>query len=317
MDRSGNVYVNDNHANDCIQKFTSLGSFITQWGSWGSGNKQFSDPEGIAIDGSGNIYVADYMNCRIQKLDHNGNYLTQWGSMGSGNLQFLYPIGIAVDSSNYVYVTDFGNNRVVKYDSNGNYQTQWGTSGSGNKQFIQPIGIGVDHSGYVYVADSYNNRIQKFDSNGNYQTQWGSSGSGNKQFSDPEYLAVGTLPEMFMWLIVETIVFRSLLPPELMSPNLALMAAGMDNLKILRESPLTPHQDMFMWEMVLIMAAATAYRSLANIQIKRVCPGCFCCWENKIFIPSHCRRHHFVRAIFFRAYRAPAKSNPGTCVRFW
>ena len=52
---------------------------------------------GIAVDSSGNVYVADSDNNRIQKFDSNGNFITKWGSNGSGDGQFNGPIGIAVD----------------------------------------------------------------------------------------------------------------------------------------------------------------------------------------------------------------------------
>ena len=64
-----------------------------------------------AIDGSGNVYVADSDNDRVQKFDSSGTYLSQWGSSGSGDGQFDDPSGIAVDGSS-VYVADSGNNRV-------------------------------------------------------------------------------------------------------------------------------------------------------------------------------------------------------------
>ncbi len=92
--------------NNRIQKFDSNGGYLTQWGSYGSGNGQFNHPQGVAVDSSGNVYVADTGNNRIQKFNSNGGYLTQWGSYGSGNGQFTFPLGIAVDSSGNVYVAD-------------------------------------------------------------------------------------------------------------------------------------------------------------------------------------------------------------------
>src|ERR1039458_1866049 len=116
LDRSNNVYVVD-YYNSRVLKFAGNGTYLTQWGSSGSGNGQFSFPSGIAVDSSNNVYVADYSNNRIEKFDSNGNYLTQWGSGGSGNGQFDEPEGVAVDSSNNVYVTDSKNDRVEKFTS--------------------------------------------------------------------------------------------------------------------------------------------------------------------------------------------------------
>ena len=173
-------------------------SFLFQWGSQGSGNGQFTGPQGLAIDSSNNVYVADQINSRIEKFDGNGSFLTQWGSFGSGNGQFNGPEGIAIDSSNNVYVTDFSNDRVEKFDGNGNYLTQWGSQGTGNGQFRDPGGIAVDSSNNVYVADGSNSRIEKFDGNGNYLTQWGSFGSGNGQFEDPFGIAVDSSNNVYV-----------------------------------------------------------------------------------------------------------------------
>jgi DNA-binding beta-propeller fold protein YncE len=63
-------------------------SYLTQWGSFGTGNGQFNVPFGVAVDSFGNVYVADADNSRIQKFTSGGTYLTQWGSFGTGNGQF-------------------------------------------------------------------------------------------------------------------------------------------------------------------------------------------------------------------------------------
>jgi DNA-binding beta-propeller fold protein YncE len=64
----------------------------------------FYTPIGIAVDPSGNVYVADTGSDRIQKFDSNGNFLAKWGSFGTGDGQFHSPYGVAVDSSGNVYV---------------------------------------------------------------------------------------------------------------------------------------------------------------------------------------------------------------------
>lgn len=62
----------------------------------------------IAMDRSGNMYVADTGNDRIQKFDNSGTFITEWGSKGDGDGQFNYPADIAVDRSGNVYVADTG-----------------------------------------------------------------------------------------------------------------------------------------------------------------------------------------------------------------
>ena len=64
------------------------------------------DPTGVAVDSSGNVYVADNGNNRIQKFNSNGKFITKWGSYGTADGQFSSPIGVAVDSSGNVYVAD-------------------------------------------------------------------------------------------------------------------------------------------------------------------------------------------------------------------
>jgi sugar lactone lactonase YvrE len=159
---------------------------VAQWGSYGSGDGQFSYPWALALDGDGNVYVADAGNSRIEKFDSNGNFLDKWGSVGSGNGEFIDPRGVAIDGDGNVYVTDAGNSRIEKFDSNGAYLAQWGSDGTGDGQFRYPWGIAVDGAGNVYVADGYaNDRIEKFDANGAFLAKWGVAGTGDGQFRRP------------------------------------------------------------------------------------------------------------------------------------
>lgn len=84
---------------DNIQKFSNTGSFIRKWVSQDSGNGQFSHPDNVAVDSSGNVFVADGSNDRIQKFSNSGSFIRKWGSSGSGDGQFRSPEGIAVDKS--------------------------------------------------------------------------------------------------------------------------------------------------------------------------------------------------------------------------
>ncbi len=197
LDSSNNVYVTDD-LNNRVVKFTARGTYLTQWGSSGSGNGQLENPQGIAVDKSNNVYVADSGNKRIEKFDSGGNYLTQWGSSGSGNGQFAGPNGVAVDGGNNVYVTDNYNHRIEKFDANGSYLTQWGSDGTGFGQFADLEGIAVDSSSNVYVADGSNNRVEKFDSNGGYLTQWGGNGTNNGQFNGPAGIAVDSSNNVYV-----------------------------------------------------------------------------------------------------------------------
>ena len=71
-------------------------SFIKKWGSSGIGDGQFDQPWGVAVDSSGNVYVADSANNRVQKFSSDGSFITKWGSTGTGDGQFNSPTGVAV-----------------------------------------------------------------------------------------------------------------------------------------------------------------------------------------------------------------------------
>ncbi|MBI4200532.1 MAG: 6-bladed beta-propeller, partial [Chloroflexi bacterium] len=73
----------------------------------------------VAVDASGNVYVADQENDRIQKFTSGGLFLAKWGSFGSGDGQFNEPRGVAVDAAGNVYVADYGNDRIQKFASGG------------------------------------------------------------------------------------------------------------------------------------------------------------------------------------------------------
>ena len=159
----------------------------------------FNAPLAIAIDGSGNVYVADTWNHRIQKFTRDGQFIVKWGSEGSGNGQFDRPSGIAVDSNGNVYVADRYNGRIQKFTSSGQFITKWGSRGSGDGQFGDPFGIVVDSSGNVYVADGLNNhRIQKFTSSGQFITKWGSYGGGDGQFYFPSAIAIDSSSNFYI-----------------------------------------------------------------------------------------------------------------------
>jgi DNA-binding beta-propeller fold protein YncE len=150
----------------------------------------FNSPSGIAVDSSGNVYVAEQGNSRIQKFSESGGLLSAWGSQGAGDGQFMIPSGIAVDISGNVYVVDQMNNRIQKFNASGGFLSAWGSFGSGDGQFNNPIGVAVDGSGNVYVVDQVNNRIQKFSAVGSFLAKWGISGSGDGQLFYPSGIAV-------------------------------------------------------------------------------------------------------------------------------
>jgi tripartite motif-containing protein 71 len=189
VDVAGNVYVSDTH-NNRIQKFTSRGAYLSQWGSSGTNAGCFDYPQGLATDSSGNVYVADTHNNRVQKFTATGAFINQWGELGSNAGEFNSPYSVAVDPAGNVYVADAHNDRIQKFTPDGAYLSEFGSSGVEEGQLDQPKSVAVDLRGNVYVADTGNKRIQQFGADGVYIRQWGSYGRLAGQFDLPHDLAV-------------------------------------------------------------------------------------------------------------------------------
>jgi DNA-binding beta-propeller fold protein YncE len=174
--------------------------FSFWWGSHGSGEGQFDNPAGIAVNSHGSVFVADTDNNRIQKFNSEGHFIRTWGSLGTGNGQFDGPFGVAVDPEGFVYVAERDNHRIQKFTNTGEFVTSWGSFGSENGQFKNPTDIAVlshpasESLGTLWVSDPGNSRIQVFHVNGSFSTKWGSFGSGNGQFHTPFGIDVEAAP---------------------------------------------------------------------------------------------------------------------------
>jgi IPT/TIG domain/NHL repeat/GYF domain 2 len=219
VDSSGNVYVADTY-NQTIRKITPAGVVTTlagTAGSWGSVDgtgsaARFASPVGVAVDGSGNVYVADSGNHTIRKITPAGVVTTLAGTAGSvgsadgtgSAAQFNFPRGVAVDGSGNVYVAD--TNTIRKITPAGVVTTLAGTAGTSGSadgtgsaaRFYSPRGVAVDGSGNVYVADTFNSTIRKITPAGVVTTLAGTAGSVGSadgtgsaaRFDDPSGVAV-------------------------------------------------------------------------------------------------------------------------------
>jgi sugar lactone lactonase YvrE len=139
---------------------------VATFGSW---------PAGVALDASGNIYVADSGNNKIRKIDSRGTVTTFAGSGATGSADgaaatasFNRPYRLAIDASGNLYVSDQSNNKIRKITPQGVVSTLAGTGAQGDADgagavatFSTPGGIAVDAAGNVYVADAGNHKIRK------------------------------------------------------------------------------------------------------------------------------------------------------------
>ena len=195
IDGSGNIYVLDT-GNTRIQKFDASGSYLTQWGSYGDCSISCSDgqvkaPTGIAVDGTGHVFVADTGNNRIEEFAaSDGTFIRKWGAFGAGNGQFSVPKGIAIDGSGNVWVADSGNNRIEEFDNAGNYIAKWGSAGSSDGNLAAPSDLEFDSEGALWVVDKGQTRIQRFTTDGLFLSKLGSAGLDAGQFTAPSSIAI-------------------------------------------------------------------------------------------------------------------------------
>jgi len=186
-DNAGNTYIADTN-NNRIRKVAANGTIATVAGAGASGfggdggpaaKAQLNAPQGLALDASGNLYIADSTNRRIRKVDGSGNISTVagngvcCGSTGDGGAAVTAQIGtpdaVAVDSSGNVYIADVTNNVIRKVDPSGNITTvagngSYGYSGDGatatSAKLAGPYGVAVDGAGNLYIADRSNFRVR-------------------------------------------------------------------------------------------------------------------------------------------------------------
>ncbi len=215
VDISGNLFIADNY-NHRIRKVNTSGVISTMAGTGGGGysgdggpatSADLYSPFGLAIDGSGNLYIGDHFNNRIRKVNPTGviNPVVGNGTNGSGgysgdggqatSAQLNTPTGVAVDGSGNLYVADQYNHCIRKVSLSGIITTVAGTGNQGyggdggpatSADLYSPTGVAVDDDGNLYIADQSNHRIRKVNTSGMITTV---AGTGNQGYSGDSGLA--------------------------------------------------------------------------------------------------------------------------------
>lgn len=177
VDVMGNLYVADG-SSQMIRKVTPGGMVTTLAGNGQrgyadgpAGTAMFNNPNGIAVDASGNVYVADLDNNAVRKIAADGTVSSIGHQEDNSRYYFGGPTGVAVDASGYVYVVEMFNNRVVRIAPSGSVAVLAGNgvstpSGSTNgpgaiATFLFPFGVAVSASGSLYLGDTGNHMIRK------------------------------------------------------------------------------------------------------------------------------------------------------------
>jgi DNA-binding beta-propeller fold protein YncE/tetratricopeptide (TPR) repeat protein len=158
----------------------------------------FRGPAGLAVDGAGNVYVADSGDDRIQELSPSGQPIAQWGASGVDPGQFDGPSGVALDRAGNLYVADAGNSRIQVFSPRGELLATWGQEGEGPGEFEYPVGVAVDGQGHVYVADAGNYRVQKLSPAGEPLASWGTYEHGTGEFLDITAVAVDERGDVYV-----------------------------------------------------------------------------------------------------------------------
>jgi uncharacterized protein (TIGR03437 family) len=204
VDSSGNLYIADQF-NHRIRKVDTSGNISTVAGNGTPGytgdgsdatSAELNDPQGVAVDSAGNIYIADTANNAVRKVSGGkissivGSPTGSAGYTGDGGpgttAQVFLPSALALDSSGNLYIADSGNDAIRKLTPGGTISTFAGQGGPGfggdggtatRAQINNPSGLAVDSAGNLYIADTTNNRIRMVATNGIITTVAGTSSS--------------------------------------------------------------------------------------------------------------------------------------------
>jgi len=216
IDASGNLYIADQ--NDWVIRRISGGIITTVAGTGKPGfsgdngqatKAMLGGPEGVAVDASGNLYIADTGNQRIRYVNTGGIITTIAGTgatrfSGDGGAAtaatFSTPVGVPLDASGNVYVADEFNNRIRRFIAGGAIATFAGTTtyngdgGPSTQASVEPWSVAVDPSGNLYIADRLEQRVRKVTPSGTITTLAGNGQAGGGGDNGPANLAALNTP---------------------------------------------------------------------------------------------------------------------------
>ena len=161
-----------------VQVFDRNGKFLRKFGEYESLDHQLKSPEGLSINGNGDIIVADTGNKLIKIFCSSGEYLRKFGEAGS-----LVTPYYCIQHGQYFIVSDHGDHSIKIFDLEGRFSSKFGKQGNKDGEFNKPRYLSVNKQGLLMVCDSFNHRVQVL--RGKFVTKFGSEGSERGEFKYP------------------------------------------------------------------------------------------------------------------------------------
>lgn len=160
------------------------------FGRRGPGRGEFNAPRGLALDSSGNIFVADSKNHRIQVFQQSdAKLLRTIGYRGNFDGEFEGPCDLAIDADGNLIVVDEFHHCIQTFYPSGKYRSKLGARGTGDGRFMNPHGVAISREGDIIIADMGNHRIQIYTRVGSW-SKFGTLGASAGQMSSPCAVAV-------------------------------------------------------------------------------------------------------------------------------
>lgn len=191
------IWISDK-GNERVDKLELSGTLLSrklkavgQFGTQGTGAGQVLEPGGLAVDHSGNVWVADTGNDRLEEFNSTGGFVTQVGAPGDGQRQFAAPQSLSMDNAGDIWVADTRNDRAQKLGTTTKFELVAGEFTSAAGKLSVPVATATDSLGDVYVADAGHDRVQEFNKEGNLVREWGGAGTGAGAFNEMVGIARG------------------------------------------------------------------------------------------------------------------------------